>query len=121
MAEEITGIKITEERKGKPTGLAQTVTIQERAADLLTHAASAKRTLTRTAIEATPIAVHSLVIRKSTEAMQFKNYLGFMDIVLCGKNINSPDLQGIFTKEELDVITKDYGKPDYPYTVLKTK
>jgi hypothetical protein len=120
MAEEITGIKITEERKGKPTGLAQTVTIQERAADLLTQAASTKRTLTRTAIDATPETVHSLVIRKGTEAMQFKNYLGFMDIVLCGKDINSPDLQGIFTKEELALITKKDGKAD-TYTVLKGK
>jgi len=83
MAEkEITGIDVK-----TPTGnLAESVTITGEAATLLRQSATTERavTLKRTANRPSEDLPLWVIIRKSTEAMQFKNYLAFMDYVLCG-------------------------------------
>jgi hypothetical protein len=91
--------------------LAQKVVVGGDAATLLMQAASTERSvsLKRTATTPTPDLPLWVIIRKSTEAMQFRNYLAFMDYVLCG----DPN-----ALKEVDEIEKEVmvgGKEDRQY------
>jgi hypothetical protein len=73
--------------------------------------------LRRTASTITPDLPLWILIRRSTDAMGFKNYSKFMDVALCGVN---PTTQGLFTDEELALVTGSGGKLE-TFANLQTK
>jgi hypothetical protein len=91
---------------GAEENLAGTITVEGDAATLLRQAASTERavTLKRTGTDVTTDLPLWVIIRKSTEAIQFKKYLRFMDIVLCGKPLDSEEIRDIFSPSEREVI-----------------
>jgi len=74
-------------------------------------------TLHRTANIATADLPLWVIIRKSSEALQFANYQAFMDVVLCGKSLDSDELKSIFDPTELKVI----GRKEEGYKGLKSR